>query len=214
MGRDRDDSIEVLDERYRRSLELQISRRLLPVRRELREMVLSECNGDFIRAEKYYAELFFSRQLADVIEIKNEWPLAGFLHMKVCDIAKSGPHSVSANDVWRIFRSTFFGHANWCEAEILARQLLWQLAVTLEGGKISPEAEQAAVSYVANIHNVDSLSGPHLYRSLINKLLDVLHGYHGYRNRKNENFGMVSAEAWYRFRRLLSKHRSQVYSTL
>lgn len=210
MIRDRDDII--LDEKYRRSLELQITARLLPVRRELRQMVLSECNGDFIRAEKYYAELFFSRQLADVIEIKNEWPLAGFLHMKVCDIAKGGPYSVNANDVWRIFRSTFFGHANWCEAEILARQLLWQLVITLEGGKLSPEAEQAVVAYIANIHDADSLLGPHPYRSLIDKLLDVLHGYHGHR--KNENLGMVSAEAWYRFRRLLAKHRSQVYSTL
>ncbi len=193
--------------------EEEICRRLLPIRRELRVEVLRQCGGDFIRAEKYYAELLSIEELGDLETIQGDWLAANFLKNRIYDVAKNDSYPLGADLVWQVFRNTFFGRSNLLEAEITARLLLWKLALVLESAEMSYEEEQAVVTRISNIRDLESLAAPHKYRHLTIKLLEVFNQNKGYYRRKDENVGIVNTEAWYRFRCLFRKHRSQVYST-
>ena len=192
--------------------EEEIQRRLFQIKYDLRAEVVKECGDDFLKREKYFADLLECEDLGDLDG--DDWPLARFLKTKMYDVAKSDPYPLDARRVWQVFRHTFFGRNNLFQAEIIARLLLWKLALTIEGAEMSPEEEQVVIAHISNMHDLESLTLPHQYRSLTNKLLDVFNQNKGYYGRKNDNQSTVNIEVWYRFRHLLRKHRSQFYTTL
>lgn len=192
---------------------VEIERRLLSVKRELRAEVLKECSGDLLKQEKYYAELLASPRFEDLDEVKNDWPLARLIMTRMNDIAKSDPYPLVVEKVWHIFRTTFLGRNNLLEAEVIARRLLWRMALELEEASVSPEKEQADVAHIASLHNLESLSESANRHNLSSNILDELWQNTRFSGKKNENPSMITAEAWYRFRRLLTRYRSQIYST-
>ena len=202
------------DDGRHKLLELEISARLLPVRRQLRQMVLSEANNDLLWAEKCYADLISYRTFDELREVMARESIASMLELEIYKAASKGTIRVDPSLAWCVFRNNFFGRNNWCDAEILARKLLWKLAELFVQAELSREEEQTIVTYFANLVNPYRLRQYDQHPMIVNTIMGFLKAGSSFKSSRNDDLNSLAIEAWYRFRRLLRKYRSHLYSTL
>ncbi len=206
--------------------EVFIQSRLFPLLPEFKEMVVKECHQDIVEAEKYFVDLIIARTVGELRRLATHRPLAAMLVSKMYEVAKSGPYQLGADEVWQVFRDNFFGHGSYRDAEILARRLLWKMALTLEAFDDAPDnrletpgeprygldEQRDIITYFANFSHLENLHASILHPEIAKSLVAVFAENSGFKDKKIDAPNNRAIEAWYRFRRLIRKYRSSLYS--
>lgn len=193
--------------------EARIRHSLFFIKEEFRRKVFSECDRDLVLFERRCAELVDCQSAHQFHDLTRAWSLAAMLESKLDAMAKNELRPISLDDVWQIFKTEFFGHGSWTAAEVLARRLLWKLALSLSNSLFSTDEERDIISYFANKFRPENLRASDNYQAIALSLRDCLKHHAGFKSGKTDEPNTLALEAWSIFRRLLKKHRTTLYST-
>lgn len=191
--------------------EFVLERRLFMVRAEFRQNVLRDCRGDQLRAERIFADVLSPRSFNDLQAMANHWHLAGLVMSRLQMVARQ--LSVDIEIVWSNFQAIFFGHGNWCYAEVVARRLLAKLAGHFTEIDYSLDEEREIITRLIQSKNSESLIIEPLCSEVAAMLRQALYYAAGFRRDSVLEPSALGIEVWTAFRHLLRKYRSLVYST-